>query len=204
MQINFGDRPVIYDTREAWLMEFISKANYYFTSKGFPIPINTRVTVGFTSNGMKSRDIGECFFPAASTDGHFEILLNPTTENEAGLAAILTHELCHAANGKGGHRKDFGAIARAVGLEGKLTETYGGQEWFAWAGPIINELGPMPYGAIRHDAIPPRPTKGTYGLKLECPNCGWLARVTRTKHVDPYPFLNCPVPTCDGELVLEA
>jgi hypothetical protein len=37
---------------------------------------------------------------------------------------------------------------------------------------------------------------------MECPACGFLARVTR-KHIAPHPFLNCPVPDCAGELICE-
>jgi hypothetical protein len=189
------------DTREAWLNDFVDMARPHFEAAGHPIPINTRVSIGFTSTGYKSSVIGECWSSEASDDGHFEIFLNPTTQTDSRLADILTHELCHAALGiKAGHGKSFKVLATALGLTGPMRATIAGEGWYNWAAPILALLGPMPYAAIKHGMTPPRPKKKTYLLKVECPDCGWLARVTAA-HI--HDRMTCPVPICEGTLAVD-
>lgn len=190
-------------TREDWLNAFVTYARAEFLTRGFSLPDRIRVSVGFTSGGRRGKSVGECWSDDASADGYFEIFLRPSTQSDARIADILTHELCHAAVGIAeGHGKRFGACARAVGLDGKLTATHAGQHWYAWALPVLTELGPMPYGALNEGAIHTgKPKQKTSLRKLECDACGWLARVT-LKHVEPHAHLHCPVPGCDGELTL--
>jgi rRNA maturation protein Nop10 len=192
------------NVREAWLNGFVDRARPYFEAAGAPIPLMTRVSIGFTSAGHASPVIGECWSNEASEDGHFEIFLNPTTQSDSRLADILTHELCHAALGMAeNHGKAFKALATALGLTGPMRSTIAGEGWYNWAGPILAELGPMPYAALRPGMKPPRKKKVTYTLKTECPECGWLARVT-ARHITPHSHLNCPVPDCGGVLEVEA
>src|SRR6187399_1756758 len=154
--------------RESWLNAFVEHARPHFEAAGFPIPINTRVSIGLPSTGYRSNVIGECFAPAASADGHFEIIISPkVSEGDARVADILTHELCHAAAGMD-HGKAFGTLARALGLEGPLRTTTAGEAWFAWAAPVLAELGPMDFGALT--ALMPRRKKATFLLKVECPD----------------------------------
>jgi len=189
------------ETREAWLNAFVDQARPHFEAAGSPIPLNVRVSVGFTSTGHKGSTVGECWSSEASEDGHFEIFLAPTNQTDSRIADILTHELCHAALGMAaGHGKAFKALATTLGLTGKMTATIAGEGWYAWAAPILAILGPMPYAALRDGMKPPRKKKKTYLLKVECGQCGWLARVTAA-HC--HPDMNCPVPTCDGALVVE-
>jgi hypothetical protein len=193
--------PAAYVTREEWLNAFVDAARPIFESFDCPVPINTRVSVGFPSTGYKSPVIGECWSSEASADGHFEIFINPTTETDARIADIVTHELCHAALGTAeGHGKRFKALARSLGLEGKLTATVAGADWFAWAAPILEAIGPMPYAAIRGGMKPPRKKKQTFLLKVECPDCGLLARMTKS-HILPHTHLNCMNPECDGIMI---
>lgn len=186
---------------ETWLNRFKDAAGPAFANAGYPLPPNLRVRIGLPSTGYRSNVIGECFGPAASTDGHYEIYISPkVAEGDARIADILTHELCHAACGlEEGHGKTFGQLARAMGLEGKLTATVAGSDWFAWAAPILEALGPMDFAALSAD-LRPRKKKQTFLLKVECPDCGWLARVTKS-HIEPHDYLNCPVPDCNGTLV---
>jgi hypothetical protein len=198
----YNPLPVIFDTREEWLVAFMEAAKPVFLEAGHPIPLNTRVSVGFTSNGYKSNAVGECWMSEASSDGHFEIFINPTTQTDARIADIFTHELCHAALATTKHDKQFGNLARALGLDGKLTATVAGSEWYRWAAPILDSIGAMPYGEIKANMQPPKPKKATFTLKTYCPQCGWLARVTK-RHIESHSYLNCPVPDCDGQLVTE-
>jgi hypothetical protein len=193
----------LYETREAFLNAFIEAARPHFERVNAPLPSNVRVAVGFTSRGSRGNRIGECWSDAASGDGHFEIFIKPTLTDAYKICDVLTHELIHAAVGlDAGHGATFKRVATSLGLEGKASATVAGKDWFSWAGPILQELGDMPYGALDADkASSARKKQATALLKVECPACGFLARVTN-KHIAPHPFLNCPVPDCDGELMV--
>src|SRR3546814_2433575 len=69
-----------------------------------PLPDRVRVAIGFTSAGAKGKAIGECWDNRLSADGHFEIFIRPDLAHApdampAQIAAILAHELVHAAVG---------------------------------------------------------------------------------------------------------
>ena len=192
-----------YETREQYLNAFIEAAREQFNAVGAPLPLNVRVSVGFTSKGSRGKRIGECWSSDASADGHFEIFISPQIENVAHVCDVLTHELVHAALGIAeGHGKKFGRVARALGLEGPLTATQAGKGWYDWALPIIETLGDMPYAQIDGGTRTGRPKQKTSLLKVECPCCGFVARVT-SKHITPHAHLNCPVPECVGVLMVE-
>lgn len=193
----------IFDTREAWLNAFVEAAKPQFANAGYPLPDKIRVAVGFTSGGKRGKSIGECWSDAASEDGHFEIFIRPNQENDARIADILTHELVHAAVGLAArHGPKFKSCAEAVGLEGKMTATVAGENWYKWALPVLSALGPIPHAKLSEGESSAKPKQKTNLLKVECNSCGWLARVTR-KHIEPHTHLNCPVPECDGQLVSE-
>ena len=190
-----------YTVREDWLNAFVTAARPVFDKAGFPLPEKVRVSVGFTSAGSRGKRIGECWTDDASADGHFEIFLKPTMQTDARIADVLTHELCHAACGiAAGHGKAFKACAKAVGLEGPAKSTTAGTGWYDWALPVLATLGPLPYAELKDGIHTGRPKQKTALLKVECPSCGWLARVTN-KHIEAHSHLNCPVPGCEGELV---
>lgn len=192
-----------YQTREEYLNAFIDAARAKFESVAAPLPVNVRVAVGFTSKGFKGTAIGECWSDLASEDGHFEIFIKPTLEGEARICGVLTHELVHAAVGiEAKHGAAFKRVALALGLGGKMTATVETAEWYEWALPILSELGPMPYGAINGGVHSGRKKQKTALLKVECPACGFLARVT-AKHIEPHTHLNCPVPDCSGVLLAD-
>jgi predicted RNA-binding Zn-ribbon protein involved in translation (DUF1610 family) len=200
-----------YNTREQWINAFINAARPFFNEAGFPLPLNIRAGVGFPIEGYRSKAIGQIIYPEGSADRHYEIFLNPKKRDtdsdmpDARLADILTHELCHAAadhnhgfRNHGRATSPFGQVCSAVGLEGPLKGTYGGSNWFHWAAPVLTELGPMPYASI--DLSSQYTKKKTYGVKLECPDCGWLARVSK-KHVLAHAYLTCPVPDCGSIMI---
>lgn len=190
------------ETREQWLNGFVAQARPIFSAAGYPLPEKIRVSVGFTSTGKRSQRIGECWSAEASEDGYFEIFIRPALNTDSRVADVLTHELVHAAVGlEAGHNRTFKAAMHAVGLEGPCKNTFAGEAWYRWALPILTDLGPMPYGVLNDgDSTAPKKQK-TNLLKVECPDCGWLARVTN-KHIEPHSYLNCPVPTCGGTLAV--
>lgn len=193
-----------HETREAWLNAFVLYSREQFARVGAPLPEKVRVSVGFTSTGARSNRVGECWHNEASADGHFEIFLKPTLESDARIADILTHELVHAAVGiEAGHGPAFAKVARALGLTGRMTSTTATEDWYRWALPILKELGPMPYAQLTSGKSTAKPKQKTNLLKVECPACGFIARVTN-KHIAPHTHLNCPVPECVGVLLTDA
>lgn len=192
-----------YATREEYLNAFIEAARPHFERVNAPLPSNVRVATGFTSRGSRGARVGECWSDTSSADGHFEIFIKPTLEGAARICDVLTHELVHAAVGlDAGHNQHFRRVSTSLGLTGKATATVAGEGWYKWALPIIDALGAMPYGALSGDQSSARKKQNTALLKVECPACGWLARVTR-KHIAPHSHLDCPVPECSGELICE-
>lgn len=192
-----------FETREQWLNAFVQAARPVFSNAGYPLPDKIRVSVGFTSSGARGKTIGECWSNLASEDGYFEIFIRPSANSDARIADILTHELIHAAVGlEAKHGPAFKSAMAALGLEGKATATVAGEAWYVWALPILTQLGAMPYGQLNDGLSSAKPKQKTNLLKVECPCCGFLARVTR-KHIEPHTHLNCPVPDCDGELIAD-
>jgi|SRR6478609_1829153 len=193
-----------YQTREDWLNAFIDAARPKFDAANAPLPINTRVSVGFTSKGYRSNRIGECWSSDASEDGHYEIFIKPTLDNAAKLCEVLTHELIHAAVGiPAGHGPAFKRVALSLGLGGKMTSTHATAAWYVWALPIIEALGPIPYAAIADSGLSSgKPKQFTALIKAQCPACGFTARVTR-KWINSVDHLNCSIPDCVGQLVCE-
>lgn len=187
-------------TREEWLNAFLAAARPHFERVGYPLRDNVRVSIGFPSGGMRGRAIGECWGSTSSADGHFEIFLRPSLNDDARVADVLTHEAVHAAVGLAAkHGGAFKRCAVALGLEGKMTATVAGARWREWALPILAELGPMP-GAPLSEMHSGKPKQTTRLIKCECDACGFSFRTTR-KHLDANPNgLRCPSHACDGEM----
>src|SRR3546814_12784279 len=75
-----------------------------FAALDAPLPARIRVAIGFTSSGRKGKAIGECWDNRLNAVGHFEIFIRPDLAHAPDampeqIAAILAHELVHAAVG---------------------------------------------------------------------------------------------------------
>jgi hypothetical protein len=196
-------------SREAWLNAFIAAARPVFAARGYEIPAKVRASIGFTSVGLRGKRIGECWSDQASADATFEIFIVPGMDDAERVADILTHELIHAAVGlKAGHGPKFGACARAMGLEGKLTATVAGDSWRAWARPILKRLGALPHAKLTGATSGPK-KQTTRMLKAECDECGftvrgsraWLCEATDDGDVRAK-VLRCPDLACAGFLLV--
>jgi hypothetical protein len=182
---------------------------------------------GLGISGTMSRVIGECWSPKASRDGHAEIFISPLLDDATGphgVGATLVHELVHATVGNEcGHRGAFKRVAEAVGLEGPMTATHAGGRLRELLGILLLGCGPYPHGRIvdRGMRVPepegPRkpgrpktpepedrpadrpPKQGTRNLKVTCPTCGYVCRVTR-KWLD----IGAPICPTDRESMVEA
>src|SRR5580704_6781485 len=111
--------------RETWLHAVADRLRPIFTAHGATIPDKIRLACGFPSTrafSAKHRRLGECWSGAASADEHVEIMISPVLDDPMRVAGVLAHELIHAT-GRHGHRGPFAELARAIGLEGKMTGT---------------------------------------------------------------------------------
>ena len=157
--------------REAWLQTATQALRAHFTAQGYTIPDNVRSTCGWPSKSAtarKRKSIGECWSDTASDGKVFEIFISPAVSDPLEISAILAHELIHATAGlKCGHKGAFPKIARAIGLEGKMTATIAGpafKQWFA-----AQDFGEYPHQTL--NASTAKKTQATRLIKCECPEC---------------------------------
>lgn len=161
-------------TREQWLNTVAEEvATEIFAPAGFTVPKNVRYTCGFPSRSAlrgRNQRIGECWPMGASGDATFEICVSPIISDAVRAADILVHEMVHATVGlKCGHRGPFAKCARAVGLEGKLTNTVAGEALKARLATIINKVGSYPHAGLKASVMSPSSTRPM--VKIYCPHC---------------------------------
>ena len=189
-----------HDNREAWLNAVACGMAPLFEAMGAPLPDRIRVAIGFTSTGRKGRSIGECWDNRRSADGHFEIFIRPDLAHAPDampmqIAAILAHELVHAAVGiAAGHGKAFKRIAVGLGLAGPMRATTPGEGFVAVATPILDTVGALPHVRLDSGGQSTAPKKQTTRLlKCECGTCGYTVRTAR-KWLDRAGAPLCPAP----------
>lgn len=187
-------------TREAWMQLVAEELRPVFASLDAPLPA-FRVTMSLTKG---KRVIGTCFDKSVSKDGVYEILIRLDQADPLDVAAVLAHELVHAAVGiAAGHGPAFGRVARALGLEGKLTATEPGDAFKAMIAPILEKVGPFPHAALAifdRDAPRSGPKRQTCRqLKCSCEECGYTCRTTR-KWIDDVGAPHCPR---HGEMIVD-
>jgi hypothetical protein len=157
--------------REEWLYNATTALRQHFALAGYTIPDNVRATCGFPSRkGTGNRKaLGQCWADTASDGKVFEIFISPVVSDALNVADILAHELAHATAGLDcGHKGKFAKVARAIGLEGKLTATIAGdafKQWFA-----AQAFGPYPHEALNANGNA-APKQATRLVKAECPEC---------------------------------
>jgi hypothetical protein len=176
--------------REAWLHAVTERLRPIFASHGATIPDNIRLTCGFPSVrafSAKQQRLGECWSGGASKDGHVEIMISPVLDDPMRVAGVLAHELIHAT-GRRGHKGPFATLARAIGLEGKMTATSEGEAFKQAVAPILEAVGPYPHAELSKRQ---RKKQGTRLLKLQCPTCLYTVRITR-KWLDEVGAPACP------------
>lgn len=209
------------NNRETWLRELSALMAPRFEELGKPIP-PFRVGTGFTSGGQYCRAAGECWNKTLSADEHFEIFIMPDQIDPIDIAAILCHELIHAAVGlQEGHKGEFAKMMGKLGLLRPYTQSIPGPEFIAWAQPFLDQLGPIPHAALRFRRTKdgPAPVEGdepagdqddepgssnqkkkqsTRMLKACCAECGYTVRLSKKWALE----LGAVCPT-HGEMTVE-
>jgi hypothetical protein len=143
-----------------------------------------RVTCGFPSKGgmlgKKTRVRGQCWSAAASDDQHAEIFISPVEDDRATIAAILAHEMIHAAMPEAGHKRPFQIAAAKIGHQPPFTTSEPTPAFMAWAQPLLDQLAPYPHRRL--NALSPVAQKKKQTgrmLKCECSQCGYTVRTAR-------------------------
>ncbi len=181
--------------REEWLLE-CSKHIKSKVFKGYTVP-EFKVSVGFPKGNVR-KVIGQAWCSKASSDGIHQVFISPTIDDPVRALDIFVHELCHVVAGiKAGHKGKFKTVARAVGLDGKLTATVAGKELTMRLNAVITAVGKYPHAALNLNDSPVK-KQGTRLIKLEC-ECGYTVRTSR-KWIEE---LGCPTCPC-GTLMRES
>lgn len=183
--------------REDWLVQLARAMEPVIAARaGVSFP-SYRVTCGFPSKGgelgRKTRVRGQCWAASASEDLHAEIFLSPVEDDPATVAAILAHEMIHAAMPEAGHKRPFQIAAAAIGHAAPFTGSEPTPEFMTWAGPLIDSLSPYPHRRLNvRGAVAQKKKQTGRMLKCECAACGYTARTTR-KWLEDAGTPICPV-----------
>ena len=187
--------------REDWLMKMIDLLRPDFEHVGSPLPEKIRVSCGFPSKSAlanKARRIGECWGVESSEDKSFQVFISPLLKEGVEVSGTLVHELVHTAVGIDcKHRGPFPRVAKAIGLEGKMTATVPGEALIVRLKELIGQLGPYPHARLVASNRPK--TQTTRMLKVTCKECGCVVRMTR-KWLDEAGLPTCG---CGGEMIEE-
>lgn len=166
--------------REQYLHALTGRLRTDFQLAGLTLPDTLHLSVGFPSKSALSRKrkrIGECWHAKQSKDGCHQIFISPLLIADD-MAHVLVHELLHAALPPDvGHGKAFKQAMKPLGLTGKATATVPSDALTARLRDIMDALGPYPHPVLSADGAM-NCKQGTRLLKVECGECGYVARVT--------------------------
>lgn len=164
-------------TREQWLLAGVEALRPVFAGHGITVP-PVRVSTGWPGGkGTKRTTIGQCWPTVTVSDSIPAIFISPVLTDPVAILATLTHELCHAADDcHSGHRKGFITLAKAVGLVKPWTSTSPDPVLLGTLKVIAKKLGSYDHGSITNVG---RIVQTTRMLRVSCPGCGCVARMTR-------------------------
>lgn len=155
-------------TREAWLLSAVEKLTPLLEQAG---ATNVRglelsVSVGFPSKSVRKR-IGEHWHAESSGNGTMHhMFISPLLDDGVQVLGVLAHELIHADdNGESKHGGHFARVARALGLEGKMTATVVGDALTTVLKDILAELGDYPHIKLNLGNVKKQTTRM---LKVTC------------------------------------
>lgn len=167
--------------REAWLGHMVERLRPVFAGLGYPLPEKIRFSCGWPSRGGTAKNrqtIGQAWSALASADGTHETFVSPVLGTAEDVGHVLVHELVHHAVGHAcGHKGPFRALALAVGLSGKMTATVPTPELAVRLHALAAAIGPYPHATL--DPNYGRRKQSTRMLKVVCPACGCVVRMTR-------------------------
>jgi len=119
-----------------------------------------------------------------------------TKEQSSRVADILLHEMIHTVFPLDGHKGGFRTLAKAVGLEGKMTATIASEALKQRIDKeVLKVLGRYPHKEVK---LVPRGKrgKGSRLIKFQCDECNCIIRLTRMwidVAEDTQGMVSCPV-----------
>src|SRR5690606_21063153 len=128
--------------------------------------------------------------PSASEDGVPHIFISPLLDDPLDVLSTLLHEVIHAMTPGEGHKGGFVEIAKKVGFTSPWTSTPMGDDLHPRLDKIASRLGDYPHSKL-NPAESPVKKQTTRMLKVECPESGYLVRMTR-KWLDEVGAPKCP------------
>ncbi len=197
---------VNFETREEYLVAAIEYFRPLFEAKAeAEVPSKILVSVGYAKKARPNA-IGWCYNSKASDEvdgeGVNHLFISPELSDATKVLEVLVHELCHAAdNCESGHAGNFRVLARAMGLEGKLTATFAGEDLREEIKVLAEELGDYPHAGLKGSGPSGGGAKQTTRmLKVVCAHDPEYKLRTTKKMLTEYGYPSCP---CHGiEMVL--
>ncbi len=155
--------------REQWLQEAVRHLSAIFKERGYDLP-EVRVSCGF-AHSTSRRVIGQCWSTKSSEAGINEIFISPKLADPVEVLDTLTHELVHAVdNCEHRHGKEFKAIAKDIGLEGKMREASAGKALKVRLTEIAMKIGTYPHAKL---AVPSPSPSFRSRPRAVCERCGF-------------------------------
>lgn len=169
-------RPIV--TREQWLEQAVALMRPWFAELDEKLPETIRVSVGWT-RGSKSTQVGWCAPSVWAADGSSNIYISPERDEVISILGTVLHELNHASDDcASGHQGHFARLNRALGFEGKPTSSAEkSQALLDRLQGVADLCGPYPHSTVVPGEKPK--TQTTYMVKVGCPPCSIVARMTR-------------------------
>lgn len=165
-----------FKTREEWMNHIANEMRPMFDRVNARMPDRVRLSMSLC-RGKKA--VGQCFDAECSTDHTYEILVRLDQADPLEVAAIIAHELIHAAIGvEQKHGPEFKRVALDLGLEGRMSQTRPGDRFKGNIEAILIEAGDFPHARLDWEGKRTGPKKQTSRMrKVECKGCGYVARV---------------------------
>jgi len=141
-------RKAIMTNREEWFLKAVEQLKQkVFGPHGYSIP-KFRCGVGWPT-GNRKKVGAQCFDSKNSGDKTYEIFVSPKFDEPYEIIEMLVHELCHAIAGiAAGHRKEFIAVMKAVGMVKPWTGSKAGDVLTPVLETVVNEIGPYPHAKL--------------------------------------------------------
>ena len=178
-------------TRESWLEAGVKALTPLFSKAGYAVPL-CKVSCGFTSTGVRSGHIGQCWSTRASADGLNQIFVSPALEDAVEVLDTLLHELVHAVdNCEHKHGREFKKIALKVGLVGPMRSAGAGPELKPKLTALLDQLGPYPHGQLK---VSMQKAARRARPRAKCQKCGFQVPMLKK-------FLAYGPPICPKDMV---
>ena len=165
-------------TREAWLNQAAERLNEMIAEQTALKPSKkVLVSTGWPRRDKGGKVIGQCFKKLTGGGSH-HIFISPTLSTATDVLPVLLHELIHAADDcESQHKGEFRKAWKALGFTDKPTTSVPGSDLKAALRTLAGELGKYPHSKL--NPIGDQKPQTTRMLKVSCPECGCVIRMTR-------------------------